>query len=285
MNHSALTHLLLFVTLLLATACGGNTDKSAADTSREHGATYFRLEKGVRAINKQCPISLGGSGTMTSAKLNRADNTVTFTIDMPDSRTFDLTAENPHLRDIIASSLAADIDPDDTDDLTTLAIDNNTDIIYLYRCHSPKRQHTVTVTAHELRQAAADTASTVTKARRLIDMTAGNYRSRCPIRINDHMTLSQVSVSSDTVLYEYTVSDRLSELEYDYDPQKDLIIDLIRHEPGMNREAISIRDAGYTLIIRYTSAFPRRSIDIPFPNLELHYILSDNQTPKRRKAL
>lgn len=285
MNHSTLNIFLLFITLLLTNACGSNTDKSVSDTRQGHGATYFRIEKSVRAINKQCPISLGGSGTMTSAKLNRSDNTVTLTFDMPDSNTFNIATENPHLNEIIAISLVANINPDDTDDLTTLAIENNTDIVYLYRCNSPKRQRIVSITAHELREAMADTTSTTTKARRLISMTSDGYRSLCPIRINDHITLSQVSVSSDTVLYEYTVSDRLSDLEYDYDPQKDLIIGLIRHDTNMNREATTIRDAGYMLIIRYISVFTRRSIDIPFSNFELHYILRENQTRQHRKTL
>lgn len=224
-------------------------------------------------MNRECPVPLGATSTMTSASLDKESNTVEITIDIPDIRIFDITTSNPNLSESIAIALTDDIDTADDNDLIRLAIDNEASIAYIYRCSKPKRQHRIIITGHDLREAAADTASTGQKARRRVAMLVQSYGSKCPLRINDRTTLQQLTLSADTILYEYTVADRLSELEYDYDPFKDRIINQILHDPGMHEEVTTFRDAGYTLIFRYTSAYTHRSTDIPFSNLELHHIL------------
>lgn len=155
-------------------------------------------------------------------------------------------------------------------DLFRLIAENGTSFTITYRYRHNSRS--LTITPAELDSAINSTADTRTRAATSLQYMLDNYRTNLPLKISDKISLTDVMEHGDTLVFQYTVADRLTEMERDSDPLKDRLIHTMLTDPGLHADIETIRDTGKSLTYRYTSSFSGRHIDIIFSNDELHYL-------------
>ena len=269
MSHQLLA-LITLICLTIASICFSCGTKPAENPSAEHGATYFRLRKEVKKINDECPIPLGAAGKISSMKLNADSNIVIMTVDMPGQQAFDLMTGDRNLGKRLVNDLAGDLDMESESDLFRLIAENGTSFTITYRYRHNSRS--LTITPAELDSAINSTADTRTRAATSLQYMLDNYRTNLPLKISDKISLTDVMEHGDTLVFQYTVADRLTEMERDSDPLKDRLIHTMLTDPGLHADIETIRDTGKSLTYRYTSSFSGRHIDIIFSNDELHYL-------------
>lgn len=229
-----------------------------------------RLAKIVENTNAELPKSIGIAGTFNSIVYERDNNTVvlTFTLN-PELQTIaDLRKAGSTAQGMLIQTLAQP----DSKSMTDLITDAGANVKCVYMSPTGDDTFEVEVTSEDVRREITENdLSEEDSATRMLETSAEITNAQCPNDLGDGLTMINMTVEKDALVYNYIVDDNLYDIN-SFSEYSDDIKNSMREsfsDPAVRQIIGLCKKTGRSLIYRYASSGTGESADIIFSAEEL----------------
>lgn len=235
------------------------------------GCAENKLKLAVKSANKQCPISMGGVGSVES--IDYEDGVVVFNYLM-NEQYVNIAALKEHPEQVKRSAQMLFSNPEgDMKELVDLLIEANADFKMVWRGDKSGEEVSVVLTAEELKDLSDEEVGDAEKLQSVIDAT----NMQLPLKIDYATTLKKVEIQGENVVYIYEVAEdvvSLDGMESSKDEMKKNTLNSIQYLDNTQKTIYKmVMDAGKNMVHHYCGSNSGKTTEIVITNGELKEVL------------
>ena len=164
-----------------------------------------RLKLSIEAANKQCPISMGTAGEVTSITFDGSDVCYVLTMN-EDYMNLDALKQNPEAMKSAVMAMFGNPNKD-VKQMLELVVDVNSGIKFIYKGQTSGKEVEYYLKPEEIKSILNDKTpqeeSDQKKLEELVNMT----NVSCPMAVDESTTLDKLTIDSENVVYHYTIDE------------------------------------------------------------------------------